>query len=111
MSNIEEEFYKTFGIEKQVPCKKCNMHNTKWNCNKTCLHDDDKEKIYPPITSEILLKLICILMNGNTNVSIQNYDKPIDVNGFKNLILTACIDCAECIKDKVKSLLEGEGEE
>lgn len=111
---FEKEFFKTFEIE-PVFYRLCSKPRLDCTARETDLCTDGCEyysgTLYPQITAEILLELICILMNGSSNISIQNYDKPININGFKNLILTACIDCAECIKDKVKSLFEEEGEE
>ena len=106
---IEEEFYKTFGIKKQVPCKKCSMHNTGWNCSRTCLHDDDKEKIYPPITDRILLKLLCLLVNNVSPITFIAGEKDIGIKNIKNLILETCIKSYE-IREQVQKLFESEEE-
>ena len=112
---IEEEFFKTFGIEpiaysrctsdycisadKPYPtiCKKCHYYTV--------------YKIgYPPITNRILLELICIL-NSTNGINCTAYESK-NIKDLKNEILNECIEIADDkeLKTKVHKLFESEEE-
>lgn len=99
MDNIEEKFYKTFGIE-----KKCNRETLKFcvgnlDCN-TC-----KSPFYPKITDRILLELICAL----ADTFVGEYCVPdVDYNNLKWHILQDCINNNEKgqLNDLVQSLFK-----
>ena len=92
-TNIEQEFFKVFGIEQKnngceeyyyIPdaesCKECE--------DKPCL----KHLEYPQITSDILLELICILgKSAQITIMFHRIDTK---NDLKNQILEQCIETA-----------------
>ena len=105
MNEIEEVFFKTFGIE-----KKCNRGTLKFcvgdlDCN-TC-----KSPSYPKITAEKLLEMICIL-NNLTGRLIELGSA--DINTLNEEILKICLFYYEVFKlpykneftNKVKALFE-----
>lgn len=109
MSNIEEEFFHTFNISKQIMC---SHSDTCYNGSVTKDCEGCNSYRYPEITAEILLKLICILNEHYCN----NYQCATMLVGstieeVKKCILVECLENAKYIKDKVKSLFEEEGEE
>ena len=93
MNEIEEKFFKTFGIN-------CIMQAT-----------NPPQYIYPPITDRILLELICIL-----NKLTDFYAVEINYENLKEEILMSCIDWSvdairnKELKHQVQSLFT-EGEE
>lgn len=103
-TDLERQFFDTFGIEKIIPCYKCSMQNTNWDCKRTCLYDDEKRKEYPQITDRILLELICLItkeLNYFTNFS-TNYEH------LKEYILKEMILHKEDFsKSQVQALFKG----
>lgn len=113
---IEEEFFKCFGIE---PIKRCfngdcavkdEIGYDKKICDDRCVYIDRQ---YPPITSDILLKLICI------NPLCVEFVRPKNVQELKFLIIDYYIkdlqsyaneDETELFKRQVQSLFKGVGE-
>ena len=100
---IEEEFFKTFGIEKQ--CKHPIKHDEciqSGLCSRNCEY-----YLYPEITAEKLLQLICIY-NNYSNIYGQY---PImllglNMNALKEHILVRCINYKEELKQQVRKLFE-----
>ena len=93
MNNIEEKFYKTFGIE-----KKCNRETLKFcvgdlDCN-TC-----KSPFYPQITSEKLLELLCIVINEYNRDGHTFYLDSTNVRELKEEILDALMGCIDASCD------------
>ena len=84
IEHIEEKFMETFNINN------CDI-DTKRQCSKyksiECYYCDNK---YPEITSDILLKLICIL----NKFELQGL--PNDYQHAKKQVLNGCIEFAEC---------------
>ena len=93
---IEEEFYKTFNINKTSFDFTCN----KKHCNKKrligrfvcleCNNETKKEiKVYSEITDRILLELICILNKhtGETTLTTEEY-KDIKKEILKEILFT-----------------------
>lgn len=84
-SELEQKFYDTFGIEPLSQWHKCKDFN--------CIYCDEyefcsrREFIYPRITSDILLKLICIL-NDYEGIDV----KAITVGELKEELLSQCIE-------------------
>ena len=77
---IEEKFFKTFGIEKISKCSICTVDDCYY-----CQHNEDY--IYPDITAEKLLELICIC--STVYPIIINYKETVDE--LKEFILDFCI--------------------
>lgn len=130
---IEEEFFKTFGIEPKYQ-DTCTVEEKYWsnkelaneygtfdmymnakcgnqeNCTTECSCAYQKE-IYPPITDKILLELICIL-SGNITLEI----KVKNIKELKEGILKHAIERTyypldkEKYKTKVRKLFESEDE-
>lgn len=132
--SIEEEFFKTFGIEPKTKyyCPKCKSVLEDWwyggkypsyECsNQLCDYETYelrgdfknlyKEDVYPPITDRILLELICILnRNGLYGYSDWGGNYPIGetVEELKNSILNDCITHQKTynLYKQVRSLFEG----
>ena len=82
-TDLEKKFFETFGVEKIIPCYKCSMQNTNWDCKRTCLYDDEKRTEYPQITDTHYLQLLCLFTKEMNCFTV--YDE--DVNGLKEAIL------------------------
>ena len=113
MTKIEQEFFKTFGIEKQPPCKNCGLKNTSWDCKNRCL----SEKMYPKITDRVFLELIFIINSYDiSNFSTECMNK----EDLKNDILEQVLFLKSNkylgseyeieLINKIKSLFREEGE-
>lgn len=95
MSEIEKQFFNTFGIEplrKNIPCSECEFRLEECGCFYC------NREIYPPITDRILLELIVIL--GSIFICVE------DVETLKDHILNQCIMNRENIKHQVQSLFK-----
>ena len=90
MSDIEEEFYRVFGIEPR------QMHIFTKDYNAT---------ITSGITDRILLELMCIIVSVQTSYAVNegNYKK------LKNKVLQKAISLKNYIAQDVKALFEGKG--
>ena len=111
MTNIEQEFFKTFGIEPKIK-DGCKYADNYWNneklankygtfdaylkekcpyenkeCYTICSYSYDKE-VYPEITDRILLELICLYEQRHHSISILNAE---NIEILKNLILKTYI--------------------
>ena len=94
-SEIEQEFYDTFGIEKIKDFNYCNggivEHYLK----------------YPEITAEKLLEMICICnstyINGYTNYFMATGKSKEEL---KEEILKKCITLSKDIKNKIQQLFK-----
>lgn len=97
---IEEEFFKSFGIEKISKCSICMVDDCCY-----CQHNEDY--IYPEITAEKLLQLICIISQYKY-VLEDLYAE--NINELKKNILTIYIKQSinedEKTKNQVKALFE-----
>ena len=98
-TKLEQKFYDTFGIEKRY----------------ITLEDDygkyqTHEKLYPEITAEKLLEMICIYnstyTNGYTNYSFLTER---NVKKLKEQILKNCLMVGDDIKQQIQQLFKGEG--
>lgn len=109
MSNIEEQFFKVFGIESYDRYLTCE-DNLEGSCKQNCEICDKSKDVfcYPQITSDILLKLICIYI-GYERIYIGTFE----VDHFKRFMLASLIDLykemrnvnkKERIKHQVQSL-------
>lgn len=82
MSEIEKQFFDTFGIEP----------NTKYDyCWKS---EENKDKLYPPITDHILLELICL-----NNIYLWGTHTST-VNELKNVLLNKYIEYVNLMADE-----------
>ena len=122
MTNIEEQFFKTFGIE-----PKYKIDIGRWDCEtnsrKKLIVDVSKkeylknfkdnkltpliELIYPQITDRVLLELICIL---GTVIKQFKIPPKLNIEQLKYHILRNCINESEGIFTRVQSLFREEGE-
>ena len=90
ITELEQEFYDTFGIEPEInyvcdkePCEKELLEDKQ--C-KGCSHLYDTREDYPEITAEKLLEMICILNNYG------KYDCwGVTIARLKKAILENCI--------------------
>ena len=104
--NIEEKFYKTFGIKRR--CCNCNFRNQEEVCNRVPKYCQDYK--YPKITSDILLELICI----ENDWDFGQYESA-NVKDLKNEVLEDLISYNNAIGDngneelkaQVQSLFKG----
>ena len=63
---------------------------------------------YPKITAEILLELICILINSKSPITFERGSKPANVSAMKGLVLKGCIRHVDDIKYQVQALFKGD---
>ena len=90
-TDLEKRFFDTFGIEKIIPCYKCNMQNTNWDCKRICLYDDEKRKEYPQITDSILLELICIIHQASLeSYGEEYYFESVNYKELKKEVIAKC---------------------
>lgn len=114
MSEIEKQFFETFGIEPErlFICKR--EYHSEVSTQPTCkgCNEAIEQGEYPQITDRILLELICIL--GNTNhFLITDEGSPIDIDGLKksvlhSLILQARFNKNKYLKQQIRKLFEEE---
>ena len=109
---IEQEFFKAFGIKKiQVENSCLNHYNfssyekdycdiVNNNCD-ICKFNHDNS-YYPPITPEIVLKLINIILKARGEFRIIGSFSKIEV--LMNNVLKACISIAPEIQPQVRAL-------
>ena len=78
---IQEEFFKTFGIEPKYKCANKNAKGLEYECTdgdlskfKTC---KDVNFIYPEITDRILFELICIMNRYSENAGFLVFGENI----------------------------------
>lgn len=104
MQNTEERFYEAFGIEPKII--KCKVGGDGDFCpfgfGHQCCECDvaEIELSYPPITPEIVLKLLFILNKRKCGICIQGYETEKE---FKDYILWSCIR-ADGIYEEVKAV-------
>lgn len=64
MNDVEQEFYKAFGIEPYISCNTgfiAHYKGRSYVCDaKTCKKCKSNKKVYPEITDRRLLNMICI---------------------------------------------------
>lgn len=107
MNNIEAEFFDTFEIKPIYElCSSLTECTNKVQYN--CLNCNKKEVIYPEITSDVLLEIICIISWYNTFTIFQG-----SISTLKEEILKKAIGyfylCSEqkriYLKDEIQKLL------
>ncbi|MBQ3421652.1 MAG: hypothetical protein IJH34_08265 [Romboutsia sp.] len=86
-SELEEQFYKTFDIEKQY-------RTFEDDYGKYQTH----EKLYPDITAEKLLEMICVLSQWDEDNCYQILTN--NVQDLKNEILNDCLIFKQKLKNK-----------
>lgn len=99
-TDLEKQFFDTFGIEKTCPI----MNEVGW-CGHDCSLCGAYK--YPTITDRILLELICILSVALKPAFV--FPKRKTIEEMKKWILQACIIQKEGIYTRVRTLFE-EGE-
>ena len=114
VTELEQKFYDTFGIEKQSICiyyskykeRGCEVCITYFQSDKNC---NKKRYKYPKITAKKLLEMICIYnstyTNGYTNYSLLNER---NVEKLKEQILKNCLRVRDDIKPQIQQLFKGE---
>lgn len=115
---MEQEFFEAFGIEPTMLCN-CsykNLQEYRYEYgDDVCEHIDDFEfsckdcekskksiPYYPPITSDIVLKLINIILKARGEFRIIGSFSKIKV--LMENVLKACISIAPEIQDQVRAL-------
>lgn len=110
MSEIEKQFFDTFGIEPReyTQCISMGCRDICGDCNNCQFHNIYKID-YPQITDRILLELICI------NPLCVEFIRPKDISELKNIIIKYFIDNlksyaelseAEIFKQQVQALFK-----
>ena len=90
MNEIEEKFYKTFGIEKKRTCSHSDTcYNGSFDDCEGC-----NAYIYPEITDRILLQLLCELIPLDTLILYSD-----NINDLRQEILEKCIETMEWINN------------
>lgn len=110
MTELEEKFYKTFGIEQIAYC---TLFDDECRELQPCSYQNCKEEkqrvlAYPPITDHILLELVCILAKSKR----YDFDNYVifaeDTDNLKKDILFNVIARQKYIKSDVRKLFEEE---
>lgn len=113
-TDLEKQFFDTFGIEARLDCKRCGAMNFALG---QCAEVDCK-KTYPQITDRILLELILINMHNEDLFGYPTNIQELKDNTLKQLIETynkfsTCVTCdgeyqqtAREIKHQVRTLFE-----
>lgn len=100
-TELEKQFYKTFGIEPTI--------YSLWDSKETQIKNFKSYEVYPEITDRVLLELICIYnstyTNGYANYSLLNER---NVEKLKEQILKNCLIVRDDIKKQVRSLFKEE---
>ena len=96
-TELEKQFFDTFGIEPmEIPSREYDSNG------EICSYYVE----YPQITDRILLELIRLLSNKQTNVLLAN-----NVDELKEYVLDSCIKYSEDIEKQVQALFEEEQDE
>ncbi len=111
-TELEEQFFKVFGIEPKNKCGKNLIYPNCLNLDKcgyeNCIYYQIE---YPDITAEKFLQMICIYnstyTNGFTNYSLLNER---NIEELKKRILKNCLIVKDDIKLKIQQLLRRENE-
>ena len=101
-TDIERQFFDTFGIAPKLDCKRCGAMNfALGQCAEV-----DCEKTYPYITDRILLELICILSKYQKDRgSLLEIDE-ISLDEIKEEILEMLIYRVDGCKQQVQALFK-----
>lgn len=98
--NIEQEFFRVFGIEPFIYCSKpkldCNSRK-----NNTCTKDCEfySGVLYPEITAEKLLQLLCIVIDEYNRNGRTFYLDSTNVKELKEEILDSLMGCIDVTCD------------
>jgi len=110
MTEIEEQFFKTFGIEPFIYCSNPRLDcsaRSEGTCKKECEYYSGI--LYPEITAEILLELICILnKHYQDNYQCATMLVGTTIEEVKKCILSECFENEKHIKAQVRKVFEGE---
>ena len=97
MNDIEQHFFKVFGIEKR--CLYPKLCKYKGQCECTCAH-----YTYPEITDRKLLEMICILVKTQTSYPINKSN----IKDIKDEVLQRCVNLKSYIKHQIQQLFKEE---
>ena len=102
-NELEKQFFDTFGIEPKKGCTAYDKFTAEEadvicnDCCRACLYFDD---VYPRITPEILLELICIA--NEVYIDLEG----TDIETMKNSLLENFIFFRRDVKHQVRTLFE-----
>ena len=101
-TDIEKQFFDTFGIVPKLDCKRCGAMNfALGQCAEVAC-----EKTYPHITDRILLELICLLSKYQKDVGSLLEICETDKNSIKEEILDMLIFRDTALKQQVQALFK-----
>lgn len=110
-TDLEKQFFDTFGIEPKFDCKRCGAMNfALGQCAEV-----DCEKTYPYITDRILLEFICILSEWRTYLHSSYTIKADNTLNLKQDVLKDFLElfkwyefkkCENGIKQQVQALFK-----
>ena len=107
-SELEQEFYDTFGIEPKNKCGKNLIYPNCLNPDK-CGYDNCiyYQIEYPDITAEKLLEMICILNKHYAeNFQCATILVGDTIEKIKECILKDCIEQSQHIKSEIQQLFK-----
>lgn len=81
---LEQEFFKVFGIEPTV-------YST-WDSKETQIKNFNSYEVYPEVTDHRLLQMICLLAQYRMNEAEFYKIKTSSIVMLKNYVLGDCID-------------------
>ena len=88
-NELEKHFFSTFGIEPSTKYDYC------WKS------EENKDKLYPPITDRILLELICIVLNTFQTFEVYRI---MDIDSLKEKILKLLMLAKNEVYSEVRAL-------
>jgi len=101
-TDLERQFFDTFGIEPRHKCTDGALEP----CDEQCNYCGYYELRYPQITDRILLELICILCQRDYELGCCWFAISNNVEELKNYLLGDCIEWANDIKQQVQALFK-----
>jgi len=108
-SKLEQNFYDTFGIEPFSKWHKCKDFDCAC-CNEYEICSS-REFIYPDITAEKLLEMICIILNTEGLLTINTEGNIADIKNFVLRFLISKVSknnpyCHYKTKNKIKQQIQ-----
>lgn len=100
-TELEEQFFKVFGIEPTI--------YSLWDSKETQIKNFKSYEVYPEITYRVLLELIVVLVNNCANYHKFQYDICArTIETIKEQVLRDCIDAKDDIKQQIQQLFKEE---
>ena len=113
-SGIEQHFFEVFGVEPEYYCtyEKVAENKLEYECTdnnlEKCKECKEVGKRYPEITSDILLQILCIVVDEYEHSGHTFYIDATNIEELKSDILDALMGCidvtCDLFDDRVKEV-------